>query len=108
MADLYGIVDELIAAIKESPIYLDYVREKERVKKHPQLKAQIDEYRKRNFELQSMTQDNELFDKIEQFEKEYEEFLENPLVSDFLEAELAFCRQMQEITGRIIQAVDFE
>lgn len=108
MADIYEVVGELIDTIKASPVYLDYVREKERVKKHPQLKEQIDEYRKRNFELQSMAQDDELFDKIEQFEKEYEEFLENPLVNDFLEAEVAFCRMIQEITGRIVQAMDFE
>lgn len=108
MTEIYRMVDELIDAIKASDVYQDFHREKERVKRHPQLKEQIDEYRKRNYELQSMTQDDELFHKIEQFEKEYEEFLENPLVNDFLEAELAFCRLIQDVTGRMIQAVDFE
>lgn len=108
MADVYEAVDELVAVIKDTTIYQNYVREKERVKKHPQLKAQIDEYREQNFKLQSMAQDDELFDKIEQLQKKYEEFLENPLVADFLKAELAFCRLIQEVTGRMVQAIDFE
>lgn len=108
MADVYEVVEDLIEAIRENPVYQDFIREKERVKKHPQLKKQIDEYRQRNFELQSLTQNDELFDKIEQFQKEYEEFLENPLVMDFLEAEVAFCRLIQDITGRMVQAIDFD
>ena len=46
-----------------------------------------------------------LFDEIDRFEKEYEEFRKNPIVSDFLAAELAFCRMYQEITEKI--SVDF-
>lgn len=108
MTQLYGMVDELIIAVKASDVYKNYVREKERVKKHPQLKEEIDEYRRKNYEMQSMTHDEEMFDRIDQFQKQYEEFRENPLVSDFLEAELAFCRLLQEVTGRIVQAMDFE
>ena len=108
MTQLYGMVDELIIAVKASDIYKNYVREKERVAKHPQLKEEIDEYRRKNYEMQSMTHDEEMFDRIDQFQKQYEEFRENPLVSDFLEAELAFCRLLQEVTGRIVQAMDFE
>lgn len=108
MSDVNESVDALVVTIRETVVYQNYIREKERVQQHPQLKAQIDEYRKQNFELQNMTQDDELFDRIEQFQNKYEDFLANPLVADFLKAELAFCRMMQDITGRLIQGIDFE
>lgn len=48
------------------------------------------------------------FERIEQFEREYSDFRENPLVSDFLAAELALCRTIQQINFNITEALDFE
>ena len=48
------------------------------------------------------------FDKIDQFTRENEAFRENPLVSDFLAAELAFCRMMQEIGLYVTDQMKFE
>ena len=45
---------------------------------------------------------------MDAFEREYEKFRENPLVDDFLRAELSFCRLMQEIDLLLAQAIDFE
>ena len=45
---------------------------------------------------------------MDAFEKEYEKFRENPIVDDFLKAELAFCRLMQEINMIITEELDFE
>ncbi|MBO4291664.1 MAG: YlbF family regulator [Lachnospiraceae bacterium] len=99
-------VEALSKAILESPVYLEYREQLEKVKQFPELKKKIDEYRKKNFELQQRP--DYAFDKMEQFEKEYRGFRENPLVSDFLAAELAFCRMMQQIYGRLVEATDFE
>ena len=43
-----------------------------------------------------------------QFTRENEAFRENPLVSDFLAAELAFCRMMQEIGLYVTDQMKFE
>ena len=48
------------------------------------------------------------FDKLDQFTRENEAFRENPLVSDFLAAELAFCRMMQEIGLYVTDQMHFE
>ena len=50
---------------------------------------------------------DELFDKIEDFEREYEKFREDPLVSDFLAAELGLCRMMQQINMTMTEELDF-
>ena len=46
--------------------------------------------------------------KMKAFEKEYEDFRENPLVSDFLAAELALCRMLQKHGNMIMNEIDFE
>lgn len=106
MSSIDEAMNQLIAAIKESDAYRDYLTQLERVKQQPGLKEQIDDYRARNYEMQ--TGGDAAFEKIAQFEREYEEFRENPYVSDFLAAELAFCRMMQDINLRITEAMNFE
>lgn len=45
---------------------------------------------------------------MEAFEQEYAKFRENPLVSDFLRAELAFVRMMQDVNVLLASEIDFE
>ena len=99
-------VSMLISEIKKSAVYIEYKENLSEVNQYPDLKKQIDEFRTRNFELQNSA--DCAFDKLEQLEKEYEDFRENPLVSDFLAAELAFCRMMQDINNQITEAVQFD
>lgn len=107
MIEFDNAVDNLITAIKESKEYRAYVLEREKVSRFPELKAQIDDFRIRNYEMQCMSNDDELFHKIEEFEREYEKFRENPLVSDFLAAELDFCRMIQDMNNKVTAALDF-
>lgn len=106
MGNIDEAVQHYINAIKETEVYREYERQKERVKQYPELKAQIDEFRLRNYELQT-SRDN-AFEKIDNLEREYDDFRENPLVADFLAAELAFCRMMQGIHIRVTEALEFE
>lgn len=106
MRNMEEALAEFIDAIKASEEYLDYTREKNKVKQFPELKEQIDAYRQRNYEIQSSS--DVAFETIEQFEREYAAFRENMLVADFLAAELAFCRLMQKLNLRITESLDFE
>ena len=99
-------VDGLLNAILNSDVYLEYKKCLDNVKQYPDLKKQIDEFRLRTYELQQSP--DYAFDKMEQFQREYQSFRENPLVSDFLSAELAFCRMVQDIECRLVEHIDFE
>ena len=68
----------------------------------------IDRFRQENFELQNSVQADELFDRTDEFSRRLGEFRKNPLVDAFLNAELDFCRMIQEINGKIVEAVNFE
>lgn len=99
---LQAYIDKLL----DSKEYREYAIQKERVKAYPELKAQIDEFRARNYVMQ--TSKDMVFEMIEAFEREYKDFRENPLVNEFLAAELAFCRLMQTNNALIMDAIDFE
>ena len=101
-------LEQLAHAIKDSDIYREYRRQSEKVDNTGDMREKIDEYRVRNFELQNSVQTEDLLDKLDAFEREYEKFREDPLVEEFLDAELAFCRMMQEIDVKLAEAMDFE
>lgn len=100
-------VDELIAEILDSPEYHAYDEQRNKVNQFPELKSQIDEFRERNYLLQ-ISDDADALEKLERFEQEYSDFLENAMVADFLAAELAFCRMVQDINLRLTEAMHFE
>lgn len=107
MNKVESAVEQLIAEILTSDEYRAYDEQRNKVKKYPELKAQIDEFRERNFLIQTSDSENSM-EELEAFEAEYSDFRENPLVSDFLAAELDFCRMMQRVNLRITEGVHFE
>ena len=48
------------------------------------------------------------FEKIDEFQREYQTFKEEPLVREYLAAELEICRLVQEIYGAIDELVDID
>ena len=110
MAEIDAVLEKFMSDIKATSVYQEYEKQKERMKTFPDIKEKIDVYRRRNSELQQMTPSERLFDELDSFQKEYEDFLEIPLVEDFLSAELAYCRMVQRINECLYRefAIDFE
>ena len=86
-----------VKAIRDTAVYKKYCEQLERLKRNPEQYQKVNEFRRRNFEIQNTAQKDELFDKMDAFEQEFEKFREDPVVDEFLRAELAFCRMMQEV-----------
>ena len=106
--DVMAAARQLAGIIRETDIYQEYLRCREILKKQPELYAQVNEYRRKNFDIQNESEGPELFDRMEAFEREYREFREDPLVDDFLRAELALCRMLQEMNVLLTVEIDFE
>lgn len=94
--------------IMTSDTYKEYLYQREKIKKQPELYEKVNEFRQRNFDLQNEADDDDIFDRMEAFEREYEKFREDPFVDSFLQAELAFCRMMQEVYVLLAEEIDFE
>ncbi len=98
----------LIVNIQESDVYKEYHRQLTRLKEYPDFYQKVNEFRQKNYELQNAGLEEDLFERMEAFNQENEALRAHPLVDDFLEAELAFCRMIQEINLKIMEALDFE
>lgn len=106
-----GILEDVnmfLDAIYETKEYKEFQIQKEKIKRFPEIKAKIDELRLENYELQNRPQSDNLMVELEQLQKKYENFLETPLVADFMQAELDFCRMIQNINVYITKQLDFE
>ncbi len=108
MTEIDNELFTLIEAVRHSHTYKEYDRCRITLKSDPELKERVDRYREENYRLQTAEDDGTLQERIEAFAKENMELSETPKVRAFLDAELALCRMLQEITDRVVAAIDFE
>lgn len=108
MKEVEEQLQNLISGIKQSKIYQEYELQKNNLKQEPELKEQVDEFREKNYELQTMEDDGHLAERIEAFGAQYAYLIEQPKVRAFLDAELALCRMLQEISEQLFERIDFE
>lgn len=108
MNQVDACLDNLIAAVLESDEYHKYQEIRERIKKEPEKEQAIHNFRKRNFLLQKSKDNIDLFDEIDRLDQEFKQFRAQPLVDEYLSAELAFCRLIQKINWKLMEHVDFD
>ena len=100
-------IGQFLKELQESSAFRDYKYQKERIRKVPGMKERINEFRKKRFEFQKY-EGEDLFEKIDEFQKEYQNFKEEPIVREYLAAELEICRLVQQIYGAIDELVDID
>ena len=100
-------VNQFLNEFQNSSAFRDYKYQKERIKKVPGMKERINEFRKKRFEFQKY-EGEDLFEKIDEFQREYQAFKEEPIVREYLAAELEICRLVQQIYGAIDELVDID
>lgn len=99
---------ELSNAIKESEVYQNYLQVKEQVEKDEGMCRRLNEYRARNFELHASLEGEELYNAMENFERENVAFCKEPLVNRFLSAELDVVRMIQRVEREIVDVIDLD
>ncbi|MDO4632865.1 MAG: YlbF family regulator [Eubacteriales bacterium] len=98
----------LVHVIQDSREYREYEAAKAKLAEFPELKKQINIYRRDMFRLQNFTDPESIYDRLEEFERETLEFRRNPLVEEYLRTELAICRVLQKTARTVMEAVDLE
>ena len=102
MEKIQRCVDALMEEIRQGETYQKYVRCEKKLHETPELLKQIDEMRVAAYRLNNGEGNGDIYAQIEQYEQKFHECRKNPLVNEFLEAELDVCKMMQEI-GTCIQ-----
>lgn len=99
---------ELSAAILDSEEYKEFLYYLDEIKKQPELYDRVCDYRRRNFELQNMDINDNMFDEVMHFQMENAGIRKDALVNNFLRAELSVCRMLQDITRSISESVELD
>lgn len=101
-------LDGLIQSIRESREYVRYQKIRAKVKQMPELEQRIHAFRKKNYEVQNFANELDLYERMDGLEQEGTEFRKDPVVNEYLDAELAFCRLFQKINWEIVRNIDFD
>ncbi|WMC91569.1 YlbF family regulator [Kineothrix sp. MB12-C1] len=99
---------EFVGAVRNSSEYREYVMQLNKIKNQPELYEKVNEFRRKNFIFQNEEESDDLLDRLEELDREYESLYDIPLVADFFEAETSFCRMMQDTTTLIVNELDFQ
>lgn len=98
---------ELRDAIIGSDEYTRFQLWKERLMADEELYQKVNEFRKKNFELQ-ITGDSADANIVDHLAQQYVNVLEKPLVNEFMQAELILCRKLQQMYRVITDDIDLD
>lgn len=71
-------------------------------------KARSQNFSKKNYLLQNSQGTVDLYEETDRMENEYREFRKNPMQSEYLAAENALCKIVQQINWTLIEGLEFE
>ena len=88
MLEIQKELDQFILTIKNTQVYKEYQLQKSKVKENPDLKRQLDQFRMRNYELQTKHCPDNLYDEMDCFQRD---LLSRPGMSIKVERSFAIC-----------------
>lgn len=98
----------LVKVIHESNEYKAFERIKSKLASMPEVKKEINTYRKEAYILQNFGDITTLYERTEQFQAKYKSLKENPLVEEYLRNELAVCCMLRDVMTKLMEGVDLE
>ena len=103
MVEITERVYALTEAMKENRDYQRYLFLEAELQKNRELKKQVDEFRLRNYYLQES--DVDLYEAVDEVDREFQELQKIPVVNAYLDAELSVCKMIQRVLETISQEV---
>lgn len=107
MTDLTAVSEIVIKAIKETEEYTKYQSALNILRENEELFSRVNEMRDKNYRLHLQKSD-ELIDLIDALTNEYDDVINNELVSEFLNAEASLCKMVRELGISVINELEFE
>ena len=103
MDEITERVYALTESMKENRDYQRYLFLEAELQKNRELKKQVDEFRLRNYYLQES--DVDLYEAVDEVDREFQELQKIPVVNAYLDAELSVCKMIQRVLETISQEV---
>ena len=99
---------ELTALLKRTESYQNYCRDLAKLKERPDLYSQLNVFRRRNLQLQILSDTEDYDDKTEELQKEYKNILMESVVMDFLTSEQAVCKLLRKVYDVLYKEIDLD
>ncbi len=105
--NVYDTANRLARELRMSNEYLEYKRLKEQVEQNPDVKAKIQEFEKKRYEVQleAIKGEEQEKTKLEEMQKIYAELMENELARSYFDIELKFNVLLTDVNKIIAEAV---
>lgn len=100
-------LNALTDAMRNTIDYQSYLKLEAELDKDKDLKKRVDEFRLQNFSLQK-EENVDLFDAVDDIDREFVELRKNPVVEEYLEAELSVCKMVQRVLNAIHHEVKID
>ena len=98
----------MILPIKEAEFYRNYLACRERLYEHPDLLRGLNEFKKRNSEIQNRGSVDNPYDEVVALFEEYDAIVHDTIVNDFLRAERKLCRMLKTMYDEIADGLDVD
>lgn len=108
MSNIDYYVNRVIEEIKSESVYRQYTTSLEKLNANPEIKRQVDELRRLNYQAQIKNDDTDSYDTIDDIDDKINGLSCIPEVNQFLEAEAALCRLLQDISVRVHEAIHLD
>ncbi len=93
--------------LKDTTEYREYCYYRDLLKENPELKQKVDQFRRENFMLQNAGAEAGNNDPQALADK-YQEMLGQEVAFDFMNAECAFYRMIQNVCNHVMEKIDFD
>lgn len=100
-------LDELVKAIASSEEYRMFEEAKRRLDTEPEKRKKADDFRRRNFAFQNSEESMSAQAQVSMYH-EREALRRDPLIDEYLKAELIMCRLLRQVSLGIMETVDLD
>lgn len=108
MTDVVTLSKQLNETIKESEIYRNYLARREKLYEHPELLQGLQEFKRKNAEIQNNASLDNPYDEVVALFEEYDTIVHDTNVNDFLRAERKLCRMLKTMYEEIADGLDVD
>ncbi len=99
-----------VEKMKKTQSYIDYLNYKTFLENQPELLSQVNEFRKKSFEIQAGHKYGyfNAYENLLRLNEEYEDLLSEPIVKSFLNAELEVSKMINEVLNTFASEIDMD
>lgn len=108
MTDVVTLSKQLNETIKESEVYRNYLASREKLYEHPELLQGLQEFKRKNAEIQNNASLDNPYDEVVALFEEYDAIVHDTNVNDFLRAERKLCRMLKTMYEEIADGLDVD